>query len=284
MDDSFNGFRSDYIHLSTSLTSSKRSSKATKVTGPSNFYLTPKTFSHFWSWWELFDRFLSLPIRQGNKFPNARPPSKKFGQHLGTIKYRFSIKQLFISHAYVDDSRDSWAEGLTSFIGIKALVDLFEADLHQREEEATVPNSDKVIHHKPFYAAEVKLVGLQLRTILAAFSDPLKQQVLMDSSPFQNRFAFSKDDILGDVPGDWIDMCDFKEIDWTPEDPEPMISIHPIASCPRFSYFRRSGENRGRNSVEQSRFGDESTHVCMMGKEPCESLLALHFFVVLTFC
>ena len=82
-DDSFVGFRSSFIHMSTSLTSTdSRGSK----TASSIFHLTPKVFTHFWSWWGLFDRSLSLPVRQGKLFPNARPPSKKFGQHLATLK------------------------------------------------------------------------------------------------------------------------------------------------------------------------------------------------------
>lgn len=275
MDDSYNGFRSDFIHLSTSLTSRTGKDNAMKV-GPSSFYLTPRTFSHFWSWWDLFDRFLSLPIRQGSQFPNARPPSRKFGHHLATIKYRISVPQLFISHLYVDDTLESWQDGVTNFIGIKALVDLFEADMHQREQEAIVPGSDKKIRHKPFYAAEVKLIGLHLRAMMATFFDPLKQEVAAEMASDGGESSFSNDSFANDdPPKNWVDMCDFVELDCAPKDSNPVLSMLPIASCPRFSYFRRaSGQAQGGDlrgvASEQSRFGDEDTHVCLLGKEPCE--------------
>ncbi len=288
VDDSFNGFRSDFIHLSTSLTSPTGIDGSSTKVGPSSFYLTPRTFSHFWSWWDLFDRFLSLPIRQGSQFPNARPTSRKFGQHLATIKYRISVPQLFISHLYVDNTLESWRDGVTNFIGIKALVDRFEADMHQREQEATVPGTDKKIRHKPFYAAEVKLIGLHLRAVMAIFSDPLKQDVAMEMSGDQGDSSFLNDPFAGeDPPSVWVDMCDFVELDCAPKDRNPSLSMLPIASCPRFSYFRRSsGQAQGGDlhgvASEQSRFGEENTHVCILGKEPCKWITIAIFLSVST--
>jgi len=104
-EDSFNEFRSDFIHLSVSLTSSTVSKEKSRAR-PSNLYLTPKLFAHFWSWCALFEGALSLPIRQGSYFP-SRPISPKFGRHLATLKYRISLSHLYIMHGYMDDSRES---------------------------------------------------------------------------------------------------------------------------------------------------------------------------------
>ncbi len=104
--DSFNEFRSDFIHLSVSLTSSTKSKNLRSGSRPSNLYLTPKLFAHFWSWCSLFDGALSLPIRQGSYFP-LRHTSPKFGRHLATVKYRISFPRLYFVHGYIDDSRES---------------------------------------------------------------------------------------------------------------------------------------------------------------------------------
>ena len=105
-EDSYNGFRSDFIHLSISLTSCIRPMKLGHLKNSSTLHLTPKTFAHFWAWWHLFDGVLSLPIRQGSYYPR-RLLTPKFGRHLATLKYRISVPQLYLMHAYIDDSRQS---------------------------------------------------------------------------------------------------------------------------------------------------------------------------------
>ncbi len=285
MDDSFNGFRSDFIHLSTSLTSPTGIDGSSTKVGPSSFYLTPRTFSHFWSWWDLFDRFLSLPIRQGSQFPThvLHQGSSANIWRRSSIEYQFPSSLSPICTSIILSNRGGM--GVTNFIGIKALVDRFEADMHQREQEATVPGTDKKIRHKPFYAAEVKLIGLHLRAVMAIFSDPLKQDVAMEMSGDQGDSSFLNDPFAGeDPPSVWVDMCDFVELDCAPKDRNPSLSMLPIASCPRFSYFRRSsGQAQGGDlhgvASEQSRFGEENTHVCILGKEPCKWITIAIFFV-----
>jgi hypothetical protein len=55
-EDSFAGFRSRYIHLSVSLRSVRDESGArnglgaSHANGANRFYLSPRTFAHFWSW------------------------------------------------------------------------------------------------------------------------------------------------------------------------------------------------------------------------------------------
>jgi hypothetical protein len=114
-EDSYNGFRSDFIHLSVSLTSSLQLPELPKLGKPrraSSLHLSPKSFAHFWSWWSLFDGVMSLPIRQGSFYPQ-RAISPKLGRHIATLKYRISVAQLFISHVYIDDSRESWVDGVS---------------------------------------------------------------------------------------------------------------------------------------------------------------------------
>lgn len=222
-------------------------------------------------------------MRQGRLFPNARPPSKKFGRHLATLKYKLAVSQLFISHVYTDDSRESWVDGVTNFVGLKALVSSFEADMHQREQEGTIPDvarlTLKKVRHKPFYAAEVKLVDLQVQAILATFQDLLKCAIDLGEHQRENRFSDAESVDFDASQRHWIDMDDFDEIDWTPTHDDPSLHMFSIGSCPRFSYFRRSSGNiqqarpdsqMAQTAVERSRFGDEDTHICLMDKEPCK--------------
>jgi RNA pol II promoter Fmp27 protein domain len=107
--------------------------------------------------------------------------SPKFARHLATVKYRIVVPRLFISHVYIDDTRDSWISGITSFVGTKANVGHFQADMHQRDQESIAPgdgqDSIKVVRHKPFYAAEVVMKDMDLRAMPATFSEPLKQAI-----------------------------------------------------------------------------------------------------------
>ncbi|KAJ7068375.1 golgi-body localization protein domain-containing protein [Mycena amicta] len=265
-DDSYNGFRSDFIHLSTSL-SSALNAKSGLATESSSFYMTPQAFSHFWSWWKLFDGVLSLPIRQGSAWP-ARHISPKFGRHLATLKYRISIKNLYIMHAYLDDSRETWADGVTPWIGVKGIIEEFKVDMHQREEEAVMPGArpgtTKLVRRKPFYAVELVIRGLDLRAMLATFDDPLKVSVGVSSSPQRSNYRTRTD--LPRVPADsvWHDEDDFIELDWTPRS-APLLHLLPVVTCPRFTYFRRAATIQGQD--EGSKFGMESTHTCFLGKQ-----------------
>ncbi|KAI0796722.1 golgi-body localization protein domain-containing protein [Abortiporus biennis] len=266
-DDSYNGFRSDFIHLSISLISSINQ---TGNQGFSSIHLSPKLFAHFWSWWTLFDG-KSPPIRQGRRYKHKRPISPKFGQHLATIKYLISVERLFITHAYMDDSQDAWTDGVTPFVGVKALIGHFHADMHQRTQESTTITPDgatKTVVHKPFYSMEVVMKNLELRAMLAVFSDTLKQCVPLESIPVGSTYR-SRDNLPVVDPGSpWIDVDDFVELDWS-ADGIPILHLLPVVSCPRFTYFRRAGDNEpiSENKVESSKFGGEDTHVCMVGKE-----------------
>ncbi|KAF7301766.1 hypothetical protein MIND_00742200 [Mycena indigotica] len=265
--DTYNGFRSDFIHLSTSL-SCALNAKSGADTNSSNFHLTPQVFSHFWSWWKLFDSVLSLPIRQGSAWP-ARHISPKFSRHLATLKYRISIKHLYVMHAYLDDSRETWADGVTPWIGVKGFIDEFRVDMHQREEEALMPGARpdtmKLVRRKPFYAVELVINGLDLRAMLATFDDPIKVSVGVSASPQRSNYRTRTD--LPRVPHDsiWYDPDDFIELDWTPQSP-PLLHLLQVVTCPRFTYFRRA--DAAQDQEESSKFGMESTHTCFIGKQP----------------
>lgn len=87
--DSYEGFRSDFIHFSVSLDAPRDGDKNTKSVDAethNSLHLTPKAFAHFFAWWRLFGAKTPAPIRQGRVFPEGPPPSKKFGASMATIK------------------------------------------------------------------------------------------------------------------------------------------------------------------------------------------------------
>ena len=269
-EDSYNGFRSDFIHMSISLTSGLR--KAKHII-PSNLHLSPEVFAHFWSWWHLFDSALSLPMRQGDLYPRKRPISPKFGQHLATLKYLVSVPQLFISHVYADNSQDAWTDGVTPYVGVKALIEHFQADMHQRDTEAceTTAGGTKTVHHKPFYAIEVVLRGLDLRAMLAVFSDPLKQAAPAETSPLASSNYRTRNELKSvDLKSRWVDMDDFA-VDEQELSSDPDVHLLQTVLCPRFTYFKRTDEQDSEDQpMARSKFGSEDSHVCFLGKEPCK--------------
>ncbi|PPQ99072.1 hypothetical protein CVT24_003632 [Panaeolus cyanescens] len=262
----------NFIHFSLSLASATKSKDTKSVQKPSNLHLTPKTFAHFWAWCALFEGALSLPIRQGNYYP-PRPISPKFGRHLATIKYRFSLPKLYFMHGYIDDSRETWMDGVTTWIGIKGKVDDLQADLHQREEDLrgaeVVPDDRNTVRKKNMYAAEVVTQGLELRALLATFSEPLKKSVEINETP--QRSNYRKHTGLPNIASDsvWRDLEDFVELDWTPPS-IPVLHALPLASCPHFTYCKRNTALPG-NQTKISKFGTEHSHICLLGKEPSVS-------------
>lgn len=265
--DSYNGFRSDFIHLSISLTSCIRPMKLGHLKNSSTLHLTPKSFAHFWSWWHLFDGVLSLPIRQGKYYP-SRLSTPKFGRHLATIKYRISVPQLYLMHAYIDDSRQTWVEGVTPWIGVKGLLRDFQADFHQREQEMVVPgmhpNTTKVIRRKPFYAAEVAVKDLDLRAVLATFPELLKQAVPVTNPEHRSNYSSRTDLPTSSQFSPWYDADDFIELDWQPID-NPILHFLPVAMCPYIAYFKRNLANSPHPDEDlNTKFGNESSHICLL--------------------
>ncbi|KAK4056456.1 Protein SABRE [Microbotryomycetes sp. JL221] len=305
--DSFQDFRSDFIHFSISLTAplnlalpSKNSNSPESDCdhdgrdGYNSMHFSPHAMHHFQRWWKLFDSTMSLPIRQGKLFPSATPPSKKFGKHCATIKYRFSLAPLFISHTYRQESWQEWASGETTVLGVKGKVGRFNVDLHQREQEEMHVNSDtgkkKAVIHKNFYMAEIDCDGVDLRAITAKFREPDKAGVvpeeLIDEAEHEDDgLPPARDYVLHDEDLDWADLDDFNDAVYSIADRSPHLRVLPLLVCPRFTYYRQKDvapvgsssfdnhdneTNRNRQDSSKidrpkTKFGKEPSHTCLMG-------------------
>ncbi|KAI0347243.1 hypothetical protein BDW22DRAFT_1322640 [Trametopsis cervina] len=263
-DDSYNGFRSDFIHMSISLTSSLHGDTGRN----SSIHLSPAVFAHFWSWWGLFGP-QSLPIRQGRRYKHKRPISPKFGRHLATLKYKFDIPGLFLTHTYRDESKDTWADGVTPILGVKAKIGHFTADLHQRAQEVTITTAKgvKTVINKKFYAVEVVMVEVELRALLAVFTDPLKLQVPIEATHVESGYRSREDMPTVGITSPWVDLDDFRDPEWEPPSFPEMHAL-PMVWCPRFTYFKRLDDSTQKDREESTKFGEEDSHVCFLGKEP----------------
>ncbi|KAK4703534.1 hypothetical protein P7C70_g2687, partial [Phenoliferia sp. Uapishka_3] len=302
VDDSFAGFRSDFIHFSISLTSpltlslpscaAKAEDQRTDADGCEGYnslHFSPQAATHFWAWWRLFDGTMSLPIRQGKLFPSAQPPSKKFGKHCATIKYRFSLAPLFIAHTYRQELMADWENGETTMVGLKGKIGRFNVDLHQREQEQVVqkPNSKetKVVLRKSFYQAEVDLDGVDLRVLSACFKEPEKEYFSPEDAEEDEDVLPANDDYsVAEEDFEWIDLDDYVDAAYTIPDRNPRLRVIPFTVCPRFTYYRQtdttakdpsksstetpSGDNDTSTAAlkqSRSKFGHEPSHTCLMG-------------------
>ncbi|CEH13033.1 Uncharacterized conserved protein [Ceraceosorus bombacis] len=278
--DSYAAYRTDHVHFSMSIISPAsplqgdnrghpdlQRSRSTGRAGQSsnNFYFTPLAWEHFWAWMRLFNGALGLPIRQGSLFPEAQAQSPKFGRHLATLKYRFDLSPLFITHLYPQNIRKDWAKGKTTLYGIKSRIATFHLDMHQRQQEMLKERPElgerKKVFHKPFYEAEVDLDRIDLRTLCGQFTEPDKRLYASEGDEYDSEaegpdgmfadYSFPDEDL------EWWDLRDFVEVDWSPPDEtEPRIKLSQALACPHFNYYRRLESKRERRRRTGSKFKD----------------------------
>ncbi|KAF4979054.1 hypothetical protein FZEAL_4664 [Fusarium zealandicum] len=279
--DALRGFRSRHIHLSIAIRAPVDRDWLSDNPEPSRSYntvhLTPRFFTHFFSWWGLFGQPLSLPIRQGSLFPGREKNSKKFGRHLATVKYNLLLAPLFLSHIYKHKDVEDYSENAVSATGLKVRFDSFSLDLHQRREEFNTlgrgrygESASKTSGIK-IHAAQLDLVSADVRAVSASLKGTTTEAIkkgsvatLMSDSeekPDLSRFTIPDNDFS------WIDMDDFVELDWIlPTEPHPDTKILPLAYAPRLTYFRQTdiGGVIAGDPTRTSPFGNEPTHFCVM--------------------
>lgn len=247
-------------------------------------HLTPKFFAHFFDWIHSFSGNLSLPIRAGPLFPSTEGPKQKFGQHLMTVKYNLQLEPLYLSHVYKSTSAADPAK--IDITGVKARIDSFTLDLHQRKEERVVTNkqleTERKSQHMAIYRAQVDLKNTDLRAVTAVFKldtsedlhrenttrDPLNPPHNQDGQEtvVNGSFDVSEEDLS------WIDLDDFVELDTIVPEISPTCQIIPLAYSPQFLYDRDTTHKEGSQdekklgnvSIPGQRFGSEKTHFCSM--------------------
>ncbi|EOO01598.1 hypothetical protein UCRPA7_2889 [Phaeoacremonium minimum UCRPA7] len=281
--DAFRGFRSQHIHLSIAVRAPVDRDWTSSNVDPSRSYntvhLTPRFFTHFFSWWSLFSGPMSLPIRQGLLWPGREKNSKKFGRHLATIKYNLLLAPLFLSHIYKHKDVEDYSEDAVSATGIKVRFDSFMLDLHQRREEFNTRDKGRKTQSRTtgmkIHSAQLDLASADVRAVSASIKGTTTEAIHKNTL---STFVTDQDDdgtdlsrfTIPDNDFSWIDMDDFVELDWIlPTEPNPDTTILPLAYAPRLTYFRQTdiGGAIDGDPDRTSPFGQEPTHLCIMTQD-----------------
>ncbi|THC90026.1 hypothetical protein EYZ11_010513 [Aspergillus tanneri] len=280
--DAYRGFRSNHIHLSIAVVAPEGRNWTVDDVQPSTsyntFHLSPRVFTHFYSWWSLFSGVMSLPVRQGPLWPGITTTSKKFGRHLATVKYKLLFAPLFVAHIYKHKDREDYNEDVVTATGIKVRLDSFKLDLHQRREQIKTQAKGRLGQIQAsamrinqtqldLQAADFRAVSACIEGTTLADVEKNKDDII---SSFQQPVA-SVDLSRFTIPDqnlDWVDMDDFVELDWIlPQESNPQTQILPLAFTPRFTYFRQTDHGNIRpDETGYSTFGNEPTHECVMSE------------------
>ncbi|KAK7514320.1 mitochondrial protein from FMP27-domain-containing protein [Phyllosticta citriasiana] len=282
--DAFRGFRSHHIHMSVAIAAPHdRDWSVANTKASSNYnslHLTPRVFSHFFSWWSLFSGAMQLPVRQGPLWPGVDKSGKKFGRHLGTIKFGLLLSPLYMSHIYKHKDPDDYGQGVVSATGLKVRLDSFMLDLHMRREEfrssAQGANKSTTTTGMRINQVQLDFMSADIRAISARITGPenndLEEETEDTLTSFQqdatqvdlSKFTIPDNDLS------WVDMDDFVELDWIlPSENNPETKILPLAFAPRFTYFRQTDhqDHISGDPHRTSIFGNEPTHYCVMSKQ-----------------
>ena len=239
-------------------------------------YLSPKSFKHFFSWWNLFSSVLSLPVKQGALFPSTPTSQKKFSRYFATLKYQLKLSPLFLTHIYRHKEREDWDKGSLTFTGIKGRVDKFSLDFHQRKQEKIRVlkelNTKRRTLHLVAHTAQVTFDETDLRVLAAKFKEPSAEDLLEINKSEYRGGKNEDDEKLKHVTrqsSSWIDPEDFVEIGWVLlRHIAPQATIFPLAYIPCFTYHRNPNDLQKSNSTNDSiinnHFGDEDSHNCLM--------------------
>jgi len=282
--DAYRGFRSEHIHMSVAVIAPRDRDWSVSNVEPSKNYnsvhLTPRFFSHFFSWWSMFSGVMSLPIRQGPLWGVTQKKSKKFGRHLATIKYNLLLSPLYISHVYKHKDAEDYEANSVQVTGLKMRIDSFMVDLHQRREHFDLKGGEGFRSKKSsgmkINQAQLDFISADLRALSATIEGTNADEIersndaALASMHGQIPAVDISNFVIPDNDLTWIDMDDFVELDWIlPAKADPETKILPLAYAPRFTYFRQTDHN-GIISGDPSRtspFGDEPTHHCVMSAQ-----------------
>lgn len=290
--DSYEGFRSDYLHCSIGVTSVSK-----KGNSHNTAYLSPVAFQYFFHWWHTISNTVVLPVRLGKLFPaNANKASVKMGIHLVTFKYQLILEPLTVSHMYT--SYENLEEGPHVIVtGLKGKSTKCHIDLHQRKEVIRYINEkldiDKKVHHMKLHLGEITVTDADIRAIKATFKDPsIRGYVIanftnqlgesLDVEKYYEELAMRAENIrssnwihgvdCSDEEFAWLDQNDFVELEQTEElSADPTISVLPFFHTPRFTYFREFTLERQDHRYP---FGREPSHNCVIGGDSPERVQA----------
>lgn len=257
--DSYQGFRSNFIHMAFGVYSSAKASS-------NNIYLGPISINHFLVWWKLFNTYTSGPIRQGPLFSDLVQNKTKFSRSLFTFKYQLHLEPLTISHVYNHFTPQYLPEvnEKSIFTGLKARLDSLKIDLHQKRIKLTHRN-EKLNRSKPIwkfriFTGEIDCTEVDLRVLSVVFDKSAVSEVPSkneESDRTINQDTFKQSDWYN-----FQDYLDLDQISMTSYIPVKFDAI-PLLNSPKISYFRKLNDN---GYPVNFPFGNEESHDCLIGK------------------
>ncbi|QFZ25794.1 hypothetical protein EJF18_10906 [Clavispora lusitaniae] len=292
--DSYEEYRSDYLHMAISVCS-----KSSKGNCSNSAYLTPRSIKYFTTWWNTLTNTISLPIREGKLFSSKKIPksSVKMSPHLFTFKYQLEIEPLTISNLHLSFDVQNRNYNVI-FTGLKGKVARCVIDLHQRKEVVRYVNDklgiDKMVRKLKLNLGEIDITDADIRLFYAKFSDTSLRGELMSyytgdsSTPIdigsfqanressQSKYGTSdwkKNMSIKEEDFPWLDLEDFIELEEKEMlSADPAISVHPFFFTPRFTYFR---EFTLESSESKFPFGAEKSHRCLIGAQTPDQVQAM---------
>lgn len=290
--DSYEDYRSDYLHMAISVCS-----KSSKNNCFNSAYLTPLTIKYFFAWWHTITNSISLPIREGKLFSTHQIEKAlvKMGSHLFTFKYQLEIEPLTVSNLHLTYEPKSKDRNVI-FTGLKAKLSRCVIDLHQRKEVVRYVNDklgiDKKIRKMKLNLGEIDLTNADIRLFYGKFREPSLKGQLMSyyvgdtnnspSAPGSQSEArnfpgggteWKRKVVMDDETFSWLDVDDFIELEAKEMlSADPMISVHPFCFTPRFTYFR---EFTLESADTKFPFGEERSHRCLIGKQTPDQVQAM---------
>jgi hypothetical protein len=187
-----------------------------------------------------------------------------------------------MSHIYKHKDAEDYGSGVVASTGLKARLDSFMLDLHQRREEfrtiVQAPKNQEDSKQNQTTGMRINQVQLDLirtdvRAVSASIGGTDEDDVKEASSEMMagyNQGHVQADLSKFTIPDNdwgWVDMDDFVELGWIlPSDRNPETMILPLAFAPRFTYFRQTdhADNISGDPHRTSPFGNEPTHHCVM--------------------
>lgn len=291
--DSYEEYRSDYIHIALSVVSKSSSGNSYNAA-----YLTPLIFHYFFHWWDTLTKHTSLPVKSGRLFSQEPVDIShvKMGSHIFTVKYQLVFEPISISHLYIHSSSGELdQQSKTAFTGLKGKFSTCAIDLHQRKEQIRYVNeklniNNKVLHLKmneggvDINEADIRFVNAifnekSVRGYLATF---MKGSNSSDSASSPSQKSLDEDinnfsdwienvDVF-DNDNSWIDPADYVELHQSVQpSSHPSIRIMPFFFSPKFTYFREFSLHENGPFP----FGKEIFHKCIIGLEKPEKTQAI---------
>ncbi|KAM3584683.1 Protein SABRE [Umbelopsis sp. WA50703] len=285
--DAFAGFRSHFIHFSISIVQDTNSSHATEVVNA--VHLSPGFADHFLQWFRLFGGGMGLPTRAGPLFPKAdNRPSKKFGKHMSTVKYKIVTNHLSIGWFEKDEQSMYSVNGTGETLGFKASVSSFKFDLHQRRIVSKYDSEkfgrERIKPHWVLNEAQVQVSDVDLRVVKAIYPNIVHSdesdsgrttaapslvidetstlnsdtsQAYMSSSGSEDGDTYMHSETMST---DWFDVDDYVELDIRTPDFRPSVNVFPMMFSPSICYFKQTN----RDDTERYQYLHE-THECIFG-------------------